>query len=93
MERSNEYASKPVTAKEFAALGADHTVYIRELDVDKIRDELAQSLPSGVDFSIDAGSKLFGVFAADGTRVAIADSREAAFMAARQGQMTPVSVH
>ena len=93
MERSTPIGAKAFTQKELAALGVSSTVYIRELDAEKVRMELAQNLPAGVDFSIEAGAKLFGVFAADGTRVGIADSREAAILAARQNQMTPVSVH
>jgi hypothetical protein len=37
--------------------------------------------------------KLYSVHAQDGTRMAILDSRESAFAAARQYEMEPVSVH
>ena len=93
MERSNTPETRATNDQAFAALGMNETVYIRELEVDKVRAELQQSLPAGVDFTIDEGARLFGLFAADGTRIAIADSREAAMLAARQSQMTPVSVH
>ena len=40
-----------------------------------------------------AGMEIWRVYAADGTQLAIADSRDAAFMLARQNDLEPKSVH
>ncbi len=82
-----------MSEKELAALGAPDTVYICQVDADSIRHEIAQDLPPDSGYIFDPGTKFYAVCAADGTRVAITDSREAAFATALQHEMTPVSVH
>lgn len=67
----------------FARLGAPHIVYVRELAA---QEAAAINLPV-------QGLRLFAIHAADGTRVGIMDNRDAAFAAARQNDMEPVSVH
>lgn len=39
------------------------------------------------------GRPIYGVYSADGTRIAAFDSRELAFAAVRQNDLEPVSVH
>ena len=75
--------SKPIPAEALAAMGAPNLVYVREV----APSELAQveGLPTGL--------KLFAIHQADGTRVGVVGNREAAFAAARQHDMEPVSVH
>lgn len=55
-------------------------VYIKTVDPTEI-----EGLPEGV--------ALYSVHLADGTRVAVMPSREAAIVAARQEDMVPLSVH
>lgn len=87
---------KPVTTtrglmspEALAMLGAPKTVYIREVAPDELRAEGA--LPPDLD--LPEGIRLFAVHAANGTRMAVLDDRDAAFSAARQHEMEPVSVH
>jgi len=82
-----------MSERELAALGAPDTVYICEVDADSIRQEITQDLPPDSNITIEPGTKFYAVCAADGTRIAFAASREAAFATALQHEMTPVSVH
>lgn len=75
-----------VSIEMLAALGGPNLVYIRAVEA----KELAGSVPDEV---LDGSSKLYAVHSADGTRVAVVSDREAAFAAARQNDMVPVSVH
>lgn len=93
MVRSEPSSSNIMSDKELAALGASDTVYICEVDADSIRHEIARNMPSDYSLAIEPGKKFYAVCTADGTRVAIVDSREAAFATAWQHEMTPVSVH
>ena len=87
MQSSNE-PSNPTFEHDLAELGGNRLVYVREVAPNEI-DEL-EEVPE--DFKRD-GSKLYSVHAYDGTRMAILDDRDAAFAAARQFEMEPVSVH
>jgi hypothetical protein len=79
-----------LTQEAFAALGGPKTVYIKEMAPSEIAD--LPGLPE--EFVQTAGAiKLYSVHAIDGTRVAVVDNRDAAFLAARQNEMEPVSVH
>jgi len=93
MVRSETSRGGVMSDKELAALGAPDMVYICEVDADSIRHEIARHMSSDHSFAIEPGTKFYAVCAADGTRVAITDSREAAFATAWQHEMTPVSVH
>ncbi len=93
MVRLDQRGNSIITQRELAALGASDMVYIREIDADSVRDEIERNLPDAAAFTMVPGTKLYAVCAADGTRVAIADSREAAFATAWQHAMTPVSAH
>lgn len=87
--QSHPVSKRMISAEEFAGLGAPKTVYIRELGAAEIAglDGLPDTLKN------EAGLKLYAVHLIDGTRVAVVDNREAAFAAARQHKMEPVSVH
>ena len=66
-----------------------NTVYVREVALDELKG-------SGViptDTSVPPSQKFFALHLADGRRVAVMDSRDVAFAAARQHDMEPVSVH
>ncbi len=73
---------------DLAAMGGDRVVYVREVAPDEM--DLLGEVPE--DFKRE-GLKLYSVHAYDGTRMAVLDDREAAFAAARQFEMEPVSVH
>lgn len=78
-----------ISPEELAAIGGPKMVYIREMDADEIAT--LEGLPE--EARADATLKLYAVHTIDGTRVAIVDNRDAAFAAARQNEMDPVSVH
>jgi hypothetical protein len=75
-----------VSVEMLAALGGPNLVYIREVEA----GELAGSVP---DELLKGSDKFYAVHAADGTRVAVLNDREAAFASAVQHDMEPVSVH
>lgn len=78
-----------LTPEALAMIGAPKMVYIREIDASELK---ADGLVPG-DTSFPNGLKFYAVHAANGQRMAILDDREAAFSAARQNEMEPVSVH
>ncbi len=91
-----------ISAEAFASLGAPEIVYIREISVEDLHDELAEDIAtSGMNeevfeeqfVAIEPGTTLYALHAANGVRMAVVDSREAAYVAARQYELTPVSVH
>ncbi len=93
--QSTDYKTNQVMSdRALAELGAPQTVYVRQIDAETARDELARLTTNhNVEFHIEPGQKLYALHAADGTRLAILDSREAALEAAWQNEMTLVSVH
>ncbi len=87
MHSGNEHNSQN-NELDLANMGGNRLVYVRQVAA----DELATLEEVPDDFKRD-GSKLYSVHAYDGTRMAVLDDREAAFAAARQFEMEPVSVH
>lgn len=87
----NEYRGPPheLSQEEVARIIGPNTVYVREVDIDELKG--AGVIP--VDAPIPATQKFFALHAADGRRVAVVDSRDMAFVAARQHELEPVSVH
>jgi len=78
-----------ITPEQLALIGGPKMVYVKEMGADEIAgiekmDDIGK-LPEGI--------KLYAVHLMDGTRVAVVDNRDAAFAAARQNEMEPVSVH
>ena len=88
----NEYekedlALAPMSRRELAQLGDGEVAYIKQLDpevAEKLFPAL-QSTPNGID--------LFAVLGADGTPLALTDSRNAAIANAIENDLVPVSVH
>ena len=88
----NEYekedlALAPMSRRELAQLGDGEVAYIKQLDpevAEKLFPAL-QSTPKGID--------LFAVLGADGTTLALTDSRNAAIANAIENDLVPVSVH
>ena len=88
----NEYEEEdltlaPMSRRELAQLGDGEVAYIKQLDpevAEKLFPAL-QSTPKGID--------LFAVLGADGTPLALTDSRNAAIANAIENDLVPVSVH
>jgi len=76
-----------MSLKELALLGDGEVAYIKQLDSDSA-ERLFPALddaPEGID--------LFAVLGADGTPLALTDSRNAAIANALENDLVPVSVH
>jgi hypothetical protein len=88
---TKEFRGHPheLSAEEIARIVGPNTVYVREVAV----EELKGSGVIPVDAPIPPSQKFFALHAADGRRVAVVDSRDMAFVAARQHELEPVSVH
>jgi hypothetical protein len=77
----------PLTRRELAELGDGEVAYIKQLDADSA-ERLFPALstaPKGID--------LYAVLGADGTPLALTDSRSAAIANAIENNLVPVSVH
>ena len=86
-EKEDRQRRAPMTRSEFAHLGDGEVAYIRQLDTDAA-ERLFPALsdaPTGID--------LFAVLGADGTPIALTDSRTAAIANAIENDLVPVSVH
>lgn len=77
------------SAQALLAMGQNKTVYVRGVVARKLKAE--GLLPA--EAQIAEEKMLYAVHAADGTPLAIVDSRDMAFSGARQYDMEPVSVH
>ena len=77
----------PISRRELAQLGDGEVAYIKQLDSDAA-ERLFPALsnaPKGID--------LYAVLGADGTPLALTDSRSAAIANAIENDLVPVSVH
>ena len=84
---STSFDTRPrITAEALAELGGPNLVYIREVG----HGELEGDVP---DEFLTQSEHFYAVHTGDGTRVAVLNDRDAAFVAARQNDMDPVSVH
>jgi hypothetical protein len=72
---------------DFATLGAQTLAYIREMSADET-DEIATQ--TGLPIK---GVKLYGLYSADGRRMAVTDSIETARASALDHDLVTVSVH
>jgi Uncharacterized small protein len=77
----------PMTQVEFAQLGDGEVAYIKQLDLIVAR-KLFPALRTGA-----KGIDLYAVLGADGTPLALTDSRNAAIANAIENDLVPVSVH
>jgi len=85
--KEDRLARPPMTRSEFAQLGDGEVAYIKQLDPDAA-ERLFPALsdaPKGID--------LFALLGADGTPLALTDSRNAAIANAIENDLVPVSVH
>ncbi len=76
----------------FASYDGRKLVYIRPILACDVIDDL-QDEYGDMSVQIDADATLYSVHDEDGERLALVGDRELAFAAARQYEMTPVSVH
>lgn len=86
-EKENSEIDAPLTRRELAELGDGEVAYIKQLDADSA-ERLFPALstaPKGID--------LYAVLGADGTPLALTDSRGAAIANAIENNLVPVSVH
>ncbi|MCE9521329.1 MAG: DUF1150 domain-containing protein [Alphaproteobacteria bacterium] len=78
-----------LSPEDIARIIGPNTVYIREVGIEELKG--SGVLP--VDTPVPPTQKFFALHSADGRRVAVVDSRDMAFVAARQHELEPVSVH
>jgi hypothetical protein len=86
-EKEDRQALAPISRRELAQLGDGEVAYIKQLDSDAA-ERLFPALhdaPKGID--------LYAVLGADGTPLALTDSRGAAIANAIENDLVPVSVH
>ena len=86
-EKEDHQPGSLMSLKELALLGDGEVAYIKQLDPDAA-ERLFPSLtsaPKGID--------LYAVLGADGTPLALTDSRIAAIANAIENDLVPVSVH
>ena len=82
----NEQATT-MSSTEFATLGSRTLAYVREMSSDEA-SEIAATTGLPV-----RGIKLYGLYSADGTRMAVTDSIETARASAEEYDLVTVSVH
>ena len=86
-EEENDPMRPLMSLKELALLGDGEVAYIKQLDPE-VAERLfptLQAAPRGID--------LYAVLGADGTPIALTDSRTAAIANAIENDLVPVSVH
>lgn len=76
-----------VTQQQLAALGEGAIAYVREMDADELRGRFP-GMPE-----MEAGTKLWALFGANGQPILLADGQEAALAGAFQNDLKPVSIH
>ena len=86
-DTTDRQASLPMSRNEFKQLGDGEVAYIKQLDTD-----LAQQLFPSLSGKLD-GIDLYAVLGADGTPLALTDSRNAAIANAIENDLVPLSVH
>jgi hypothetical protein len=86
-EKEDRETGFNMTRKEFKQLGDGEVAYIKQLDLD-----LAQKLFPALRDKLE-GIDLYAVLGADGTPLALTDSRTAAIANAIENDLVPLSVH
>lgn len=84
---ANDDTRPLMSLKELALLGDGEVAYIKQLDPDAAERlfPALKNAPQGID--------LYAVLGADGTPLALTDSRSAAIANAIENDLVPVSVH
>jgi len=86
-EKADRQTGLPMSRKEFKQLGDGEVAYIKQLNID-----LAQKLFPALRGKLE-GIDLYAVLGADGTPLALTDSRTAAIANAIENDLMPLSVH
>lgn len=83
----DDEAQPLMSPTELALLGDGEVAYIKQVDPDAVERlfPAVDDTPEGID--------LYAVLAADGTPIALADSRNAAIANAIENDLVPLSVH
>jgi len=89
---AKESGQVPLSARDFAELGGRKLVYVRTVVARDVIDDLIDD-DGELAIEIDDGDILYSVHSSSGERLALVGDRDLAFAAARQYEMTPVSVH
>lgn len=86
-EKEDQQERVLMSLKELALLGDGEVAYIKQLDSDAAERlfPTLENAPKGID--------LYAVLGADGTPLALTDSRKAAIANAIENDLVPVSVH
>jgi hypothetical protein len=87
MDENEKVEAMPMTPLEFSQLGGGEVAYIKQLDLD-VAQKLFPALRRPA-----KGIDLYAVLGADGTPLALTDSRSAAIANAIQNDLVPMSVH
>ena len=80
------------TDNAFASLDGRKLVYIRAIAASDVLSDLEGAFEDA-ELEVEAGAIIYSVHDEDGERLALVGDRELAFAAARQHELTPVSVH
>jgi len=80
-----------LTNEAFAALGAPHLVYVREVRGAEVLAGLPAEAQKQV--AVLPEQTLYALHGADGVRLAVLADRDAAYAAALAHELAPVSVH
>jgi hypothetical protein len=76
-----------ISPDQLARLGGGHVGYIREIGAEAASKALGQPV------RLQDDQRLFCLYQADGTPIAISPSREAALASALEHELLPMSVH
>ena len=76
-----------ITETDLAAIGEGHLAYLRRMS----SDEMRRRFPAAQ--SIQPGLKLWALFSADGTPLAVSDDRGSILASATENSLLTVSLH
>ena len=88
----NDGEARPLSAQDFAELGGRKLVYVRMVAARDVLEDLIDE-DGELTIEVEDGDILYSVHSSSGERLALVGNRELAFAAARQYEMSPVSVH
>lgn len=82
-----QISTTKLSSTDFAALGEGHLAYLRRMSSDDIRARFPAAQ------SIQPGLKLWALFGADGTPLAVSDDRGSILASASENELMTVSLH
>ena len=84
---TEHHHNEPLSSNDFAELGEGHVAYLRRMSSDDIRARFPAAQ------SIRPGLKLWALFSAGGTPLAVSDDRGSILASATENELTTVSLH